>query len=188
MRIPRDCYWFDDEDRRQRLYEYCRKDVGVERELYQQLRSLPPEEQELWLLDLRINARGFHIDRDLAAAARAVAHAATPELNAELAQLTGSAVTSINQVARLKVWLAQQGCITDTLDKIKELRDCWWQTICRPQHGAYWNSARAVPRLPPRKLMPCSPVVTAMAAFAAPCATTVLAQADGLAMGCSPKT
>ena len=73
---PESCYWFDDEDRRQRLYEYCRRDVEIERELYQQLRPLPPEEQQLWLLDLRINARGFHIDRDLAAAARSVAQAA----------------------------------------------------------------------------------------------------------------
>ena len=31
--------------------------------------------------------------------------------------MTGGAVTSINQIARLKLWLAQQGCITDTLDK-----------------------------------------------------------------------
>jgi DNA polymerase len=114
---PEGRYWFDEEDRRQRLYGYCRKDVEVERELYQQLRPLPPEEQKLWLLDLLINVRGFRIDRDLAAAARAVAEAATPKLNAELAQLTGGVVTGINQIARLKLWLAQQGCITDTLDK-----------------------------------------------------------------------
>jgi DNA polymerase bacteriophage-type len=35
-------YWFDDEDRLQRLYEYCRQDAEIERELYQQLRPLPP--------------------------------------------------------------------------------------------------------------------------------------------------
>jgi DNA polymerase len=110
-------YWVDDEDRRQRLYEYCREDVEIERELYQQMRPLSPEEQQLWVLDLRINARGFHIDRDLAAAARAVAQTAAPELNNELAQLTDGVVTSINQVARLKLWLAQQGCSADTLNK-----------------------------------------------------------------------
>jgi len=114
---PEGRYWFDDEDRRQRLYEYCREDVEIERELYQQLRPLSSEEQQLWLLDLCINCRGFHVDRNLAAAARAIAQAAVPELNAELAQLTAGAVTSINQVARLKVSLAHQGCITNTLDK-----------------------------------------------------------------------
>ena len=114
---PKGIYWFDDEDRLQRLGEYCCEDVEIEREAFQQLRPLSPKEQELWLFDLRINARGFHIDRELAAAARAVAQVATPELNAELAELTGGAVTSINQLGRLKVWLAQQGCIADTLDK-----------------------------------------------------------------------
>ncbi len=116
-------YWFDDEDRLQRLYEYCRQDAEIERELYQQLRPLPPEEQQLWVLDLRVNARGFYVDRELASAARSIAQAAAPELNTELAQLTDCSVTSINQVARLKVWLTQQGCIVDTLDKnaIEEL-------------------------------------------------------------------
>src|SRR6516164_3001365 len=72
---PKGIYWFDDEDRRQSLYEYCREDVEIERELYQQLRPLPPEEQQLWLLDLCINARGFHIDHDLAVAACTIAEA-----------------------------------------------------------------------------------------------------------------
>jgi DNA polymerase len=114
---PKAIYWFDDEDRIERLGIYCREDVESEREAYQQLRPLPPEEQQLWLFDLCINARGFHIDRELAAAACAVAQVATPELNAELAELTGGTVTSINQVGRLKVWLTQQGCTVDTLDK-----------------------------------------------------------------------
>ena len=39
---PEGSYWFEDEDRRLRLYEYCRRDVEIERELYQQLRPLPP--------------------------------------------------------------------------------------------------------------------------------------------------
>jgi DNA polymerase len=114
---PEGCYWFDDEDRRQHLYEYCRKDVEIERELYELLRPLSHEEQKLWLLDLRINVRGFFVDRQLAEAARVVAQAAAPELDAELALLTAGAVTSINQVARLKVWLVQHGCIAETLGK-----------------------------------------------------------------------
>jgi DNA polymerase len=114
---PKGIYWFDDEDRLQRLGRYCCDDVESEREAYQQLRPLSPEEQQLWLLDLRINARGFFADRQLAEAARAIAQAAAPELDAELAQLTTGSVTSINQVARLKVWLSQQGCIADTLEK-----------------------------------------------------------------------
>jgi DNA polymerase len=120
---PKAICWYDDDDRIQRLGRYCCEDVESEREAYQQLRPLSPQEQQVWLLDLRINARGFHIDRGLAVAAYTIAKAAAPELNAELTQLTGGAATSINQVARLKLWLAQQGCKTDSLDKagIKDL-------------------------------------------------------------------
>ena len=68
-------------------------------------------------MDCIINARGFHFDRTLAEAARKIAQALGPEINAELAQLTDGTVTSIHQVARLKDWLVAQGCATKTLDK-----------------------------------------------------------------------
>ena len=110
-------FWFDDEDRLQRLYEYCRQDVEVERELYLQLQPLISHELRLWQLDCVVNARGFHFDRDLAEAARKIAQALGPELNAELAQHTGGTVTTIHQVARLKAWLASQSCEVAGLDK-----------------------------------------------------------------------
>src|SRR5262249_47445702 len=114
---PKGIYWFDDEERLQRLGRYCCNDVEIEREAYQQLRPLSPEEQQVWLEDLRINARGFFADRQLAEAACAIEQAAALEFDAELARLTTGAVTSINQLARLKLWLAQHGCIADKLDK-----------------------------------------------------------------------
>jgi DNA polymerase len=116
-------YWFDDEPRLQRLYEYCAQDVEVERELYNRLRPLHSGEQLLWQLDQKINERGFYVDRALGEAARAVAQSAGPEIDAELSRLTGGAVTGVNQVARLKAWLAVQGQPTETLDKdaIEEL-------------------------------------------------------------------
>ena len=49
-----------------------------------------------------INQRGFCVDRVLAEAARGIAQAAAPEIDAELAELTDGAVTSIHQVARLQ--------------------------------------------------------------------------------------
>jgi DNA polymerase len=110
-------FWFDDEDRLQRLYEYNRDDVKSERELYDQLQLLTPQELKLWRLDCIINDRGFHFDRTLALAARKIAQALGPELNAELARLTGGAVASIHQVAKLKTWLTAQGYETTTLDK-----------------------------------------------------------------------
>ena len=65
----------------------------------------------------RINERGFHVDRQFAEAARRIAQAAAPEIDAELAELTDGAVTGINQVARLLQWLQDQGCTAPTLDR-----------------------------------------------------------------------
>jgi DNA polymerase bacteriophage-type len=110
-------YWFDDQDRLDRLYSYCKQDVEVERELYERLSPLPPAEQALWELSAQINSRGFRVDRSFAEAARRVAQAAAPELDQELVEITGGAVTSINQVAKLLVWLQGQGCTLQKLDK-----------------------------------------------------------------------
>ena len=103
---PAGTYWFDDPERLQRLYAYCRQDVEVERELYDRLPPLSPAEQALWVLSSQINERGFHVDRQFAEAARRIAQAAAPEIDAELAELTGGAVTGINQVARLHAMAA----------------------------------------------------------------------------------
>ena len=48
MKTPIRFYWFDDQERLDRLYAYCRQDVEVERELYERLPPLSPAEQALW--------------------------------------------------------------------------------------------------------------------------------------------
>jgi hypothetical protein len=67
--------------------------------------------------ELQINARGFCVDRHFAEAARRIAEAAAPEIDAELAEITRGAVTGINQVARLLQWLQLQGCTAKKLDR-----------------------------------------------------------------------
>jgi DNA polymerase bacteriophage-type len=114
---PAGTYWFDDAERLKRLYSYCQQDVEVERELYQRLLVLSSSEQQLWELSSRINERGFCVDRKFAEAARRIAQAAAPEIDQELAEITGGVVTGINQVARLTAWLQQQGCAVEKLDK-----------------------------------------------------------------------
>jgi DNA polymerase len=109
-------HWFDDAERLQRLYRYCQQDVAVERALFDQVPPLSDAEHALWQLSYRINERGFYVDRQLAEAARRIAQAAAPEIDAELTKLTGGAVTGIAQVARLLAWLQQQGCTMTKLD------------------------------------------------------------------------
>jgi DNA polymerase bacteriophage-type len=109
---PDGVYWFEDEERLDRLYSYCAEDVRVERELYNRLPPLSPTEQQLWQLSHQINVRGFHIDRAFAEAARKIAEAAAPEIDAEIAEITAGDVTTINQVAKLTAWLLDHGCNT----------------------------------------------------------------------------
>src|SRR5271166_1459565 len=114
---PDRVYWFDDPERLDRLCEYCRQDIEIERELYQRLEPLSPPEQSIWQLSNSINARGFCVDRKFAEAARRIAQAAAPEIDQELAEITGGAITKNSQVARLLAWLQQQGCTMKKLDR-----------------------------------------------------------------------
>src|SRR5512143_3374484 len=98
---PDQTYWFSDDERLQRLYGYCRQDVEAERALFNRLPPLSEVEQVLWQLSCCINERGFCVDREFAKAARRIAHAAAPKIDAELGDLTDGAVSGINQVARL---------------------------------------------------------------------------------------
>ena len=98
---PDGIYWFEDQERLDRLYAYCKQDVEVERELYSRLPPLSPAEQAIWELSTKINARGFYVDRSFAEAARKIAEAAAPEIEQEIAEISSGDVTSINQVARL---------------------------------------------------------------------------------------
>jgi DNA polymerase len=114
---PAGTYWFDDQERLNRLYSYCKQDTETERELYFRLPALAPTEHALWILSNTINTRGFCVDRKFAEAARRIAQAAAPEIDQELALITGGAVTAINQIARLLKWLQQQGYTAKSLDR-----------------------------------------------------------------------
>jgi DNA polymerase len=81
------------------------------------LQPLILNELKVWQFDCICNARGFYFDRTLAEAARRIAQALGPELDAELAERTSGAVTTIHQVIKLKLWLEAQGCPVDNLSK-----------------------------------------------------------------------
>jgi DNA polymerase len=114
---PNGLYWFDDPERMKRLELYVCQDVEVAREAYTRLLQLSAAEQAVWTLSCRVNQRGFGVDPVLAEAARRVAQAAAPEIDAELARITGGAVTGINQVTRLLKWLQQQGYAAKSLNR-----------------------------------------------------------------------
>lgn len=114
---PDGVYWFEDDERKQRLYEYCRQDVSVERELDKRLLKLRPSEQVLWQLDQIINDRGVYVDAELCRAATKIVETAAGWLNDEIYELTGTVVSRTTNVADLRRWLKYEGIETDSLDK-----------------------------------------------------------------------
>jgi len=114
---PNGVHYFDDPERLERWQSYMCRDVEVEREVYQECPPLPPTEQLLWQLNCIINERGFLFDRALAKAAKQIAAAAGPEIDAELADITSGTVTGVNQIARIQNWLREQGYPLESLDK-----------------------------------------------------------------------
>ena len=114
---PNGVHYFDDPERLERWQSYMCQDVEVEREVYQECSPLPPTEQLLWQLNCIINERGFLFDRALTKAAKQIAAAAGPDIDAELADITGGTVTGVNQIARIQNWLREQSYPLESLDK-----------------------------------------------------------------------
>ena len=102
--------WWDDPDKLNRLYEYCKQDVRVERELHKRLMPLSDRERKVWLTDYRINQRGVKADVASAKAAIELADKMKVRYDDELAQITNGAATSVTALAPLKEWLNEQGC------------------------------------------------------------------------------
>ena len=109
--------WLDDPERRDRLHAYCKRDVEIERALYQRLPPLSESEQKLWQLDAQINRRGFAVDVKPATAARELSTATLVEINRALAELTDGRVTSVSQVARIEALVKERGHKIQSLGK-----------------------------------------------------------------------
>lgn len=105
--------WIADAATYQEVVDYCGQDVETERGLYHHCVPLPPIEREIWLMDQEINMRGIPIDTDLARAASDEADVMLAHASAELAVLTGGAVTSPTQREKFLVWLQRALVIDD---------------------------------------------------------------------------
>ena len=109
--------WWEDDERKQRLYAYCKQDVVVEREVGRLLVPLRPAEQRLWQLDQRINDRGVQVDVELCNAAKRIVSDTKALLDRRMSRLTGGAVKSCSNVADIVAFLAKSGIVTESIDK-----------------------------------------------------------------------
>lgn len=109
--------WWEEPAKLERLYDYCKQDVVVERELHRRMMELSPAEQEIWQLDYGINQRGILIDVPAVKAAIAVAVKAAQDLDRHMKLWTGGAVEACTEVGKLTTWVKAQGVETDGLAK-----------------------------------------------------------------------
>lgn len=108
------------------MYRYNKQDVSCEIAVKEALPPLPPEEQEIWELDRRINLRGIPIDLDFCRGGLQILEQATERVQEPLAELmerTGGNVERGTQVARILSYVNQRGLNIDNLqaDTISEI-------------------------------------------------------------------
>ncbi len=109
--------WWDEPEKLQRLYAYCKQDVEVERELTKRLMPLSETERMVWLMDYEINQRGVEVDLVTAEAAVSLSDKVKEKCAVDLARVTGGAVTSVSAIAALKTWAQSRGVPIDSLAK-----------------------------------------------------------------------
>lgn len=109
--------WWDDEDRKQRLYAYCRQDVVTERAVEKRLLRLSSAERQIYLLDQKINDRGVFVDAQLCLQAKKIATAASKALDSEMSRVTGGEVFRCSNVQSLINWLRKHDVNTDSVAK-----------------------------------------------------------------------
>lgn len=118
--------WWDDADRRQRLYAYCKQDVRTELAVKDRVQRLQPAERRVFIMDMRANDRGIMLDRELAQKARDIATQVTSKANDDLDTVTGGFVSKVSNVGRLKKWMSEAfGVDVESLNKkqVRELLD-----------------------------------------------------------------
>lgn len=109
--------WWDDDQRKAELYEYCKTDVEAERALDHRLRELPADEEAVRQLDTRINLRGVRVDLEAAKAIHKAVEREKERLDAQMERATGGMVKQCTWVNVLTDWLRFEGVDTPGVAK-----------------------------------------------------------------------
>lgn len=109
--------YYDDEERKGRLFAYCKQDVRTEMAIKRKVKDLPPSELALYHLDQRINDRGVMLDRPLAEAIHAMNARVTADANREMQAITGGAVDAVTNTNALRQWVNDNGLVIDSVAK-----------------------------------------------------------------------
>jgi len=98
-----------DWDKFEELYNYCDQDIHSEACAAALVPDLTPYERQAWLNDQYINARGVQLDMVSLDACLKVLEDATVMYTAELVEITGGQVNTVNETANFVSWVNAQG-------------------------------------------------------------------------------
>lgn len=93
---------------------YCKDDCAAQKGIYERVGTLSHAERQVWLLDQRINERGFRLDMKLIDAMQKIVDEASEPLLAEFAEITG--IPKLNS-PKLKPWCHDRGVPIPNLQK-----------------------------------------------------------------------
>ena len=100
---------WDDPDKLKTIWEYCRTDVLVEREISNRMMRLSPYEVNVWRLDQKINSRGICVDVKSVLAATSIVEAEKIRLTKEIQDVSGNQIATPNAVKQIKDFLEANG-------------------------------------------------------------------------------
>ena len=106
---PMPLLWHETKELFERLCDYCRVDVLAEEGVSEAVPDLNESETELYLLDQRMNERGFQLDSEAVDIALDLIAKESVILNKELAKVTDGKVTKATQRAQMIAWFADEG-------------------------------------------------------------------------------
>ena len=98
------------------LYQYNIQDIAAEAALSSTCPELSETELDLWLLDQEINKRGVAIDTKALGDCISIVEQARFKYTAELQTLTGGAVKTADELAKIQGWLAGRGVPLSSVD------------------------------------------------------------------------
>lgn len=112
--------WVETDDALKRLYEYCRTDLWTEEALFNALKKYKPftqKERDLWVLDQKINQRGFKVDIETVNSVLKMINEEESDLTLKLRQKTFGLVKTAKSTAAFKRFLEDQGFSIPNLQK-----------------------------------------------------------------------
>ncbi len=98
--------WWDDPDQLKAIWEYCRQDVIVEREIGRRMMRLSPYERKVWELDQKINSRGIAVDTKAVLQATVIVEQEKLRLIKEIQHASDNAIATPQAVAQIKNYLS----------------------------------------------------------------------------------